>query len=245
MLHTSQKVIPRSCFSKHLLPTKISDPSEQGYEVFNDIPLNKTDLGSSVASVFSISLTSLVTATTQMSDNETIASETTATPIKVPATPMKAPSQNLIKYQHKMKKCDTNSNNLVMPELNNQDNEKSSPKGKKTKSCSVVLNNIDSTMKKIKKLPSITKQEPITPPKLAKSIQKCNEIKHKEDYDDMLLDGDTLESDSEFLELEESEAPLPPLYLLKDEGSDKWILLTDLCNLLKVKSKDAVLKQVK
>ncbi|CAO1366663.1 unnamed protein product [Diamesa serratosioi] len=51
-------------------------------------------------------------------------------------------------------------------------------------------------------------------------------------------------SDNELLEIEESEAPLPPLYLLKDEGSEKWILLTDLCNLLKVKSKDAVLKQI-
>lgn len=213
------------------------DPSEEGYEVFNDIPIVKTDLGSSVASVFSTSLTSLVTATTQMSDNETITSETTATPIKVPATPMKAPSQDSIKYQHKMKKCDTNSNNLVMNSLE-VDNSKISSVGKKTKSCSVILNHIDSAMKKIKKLPAIPKQEP--PPKLPEPIVKLEEIKHKEDYDDMVD-----ESDNEFLELEESEAPLPPLYLLKDEGSDKWILLTDLCNLLKVKSKDAVLKQVK
>lgn len=211
--------------------------------MFNDIPINKADLGSSIASVFSTSLTSLVTATTQMSDNETIASETTATPIKVPATPMKAPSQDLIKYQHKMKKCDTNSNNLVMTDVTSQD--KVSPVKKKTKGCSVVLNQIDSTMKKIKKLPAIAKQEQITPQKLPEPIQKLEEIKHKEDYDDMMVDGDNMESDSEFLELEESEAPLPPLYLLKDEGSDKWILLTDLCNLLKVKSKDAVLKQVR
>lgn len=220
------------------------DPSEQGYEVFNDIPKNKTDLGSSIASVFSTSLTSLVTATTQMSDNETVASETTATPIKIPETPMKAPSQNPIKYQHKMKKCDTNSNNLVMSDVNNQAIDKSSPNGKKTKNCSVVLNNIDpTTLKNIKKFASITKQEPITPPKLEKTIPLLEEIRHKEDYDDLLLE-ENLESDNEFLELEESEAPLPPLYLLKDEGSDKWILLTDLCNLLKVKSKDAVLKQV-
>lgn len=175
-----------------------------------------------------------------MSDNETNASESTATPIKVPSTPMKAPSQDLIKYQHKMKKCDTNSNNLVMNslEVNSQD----SSKMKKTKGCSVVLKNIDLAMKKIKKLPAIPKQEQLQ--KLPEPIQKLEEIKHKEDYDDM-VDGDHLESDNEFLELEESDAPLPPLYLLRDEGSDKWILLTDLCNLLKVKSKDAVLKQVK
>lgn len=177
-----------------------------------------------------------------MSDNETVASEsTTATPIKVPVTPMKAPSQDLIKYQHKMKKCDTNSNNLVMSEVSSQENIKTSCK-KTTKNCSVVLNQID-CMKKIKKLPAVTKQEQITTPKISEQIQKLEEFKHKEDYDDMMVED--AESDSEFLELEESEAPLPPLYLLKDEGSDKWILLTDLCNLLKVKSKDAVLKQVR
>lgn len=175
-----------------------------------------------------------------MSDNETNASESTATPIKVPSTPMKAPSQDLIKYQHKMKKCDTNSNNLVMNNL--EMNSHDTSKMKKTKGCSVVLNNIDSAMKKIKKLPAIPKQE--LTPKIPEPIQKMEEIKHKDDYDEM-VDGDNMESDNDFLELEESEAPLPPLYLLKDEGSDKWILLTDLCNLLKVKSKDAVLKQVR
>lgn len=214
----------------------LADPSEDGYEVFSDIPVNKSDLSSSIASVFSTSLTSLVTATTQMSDNETIASETTATPIKASSTPMKAPSQDLIKYQHKMKKCDTNSNNLVMPDVNAKESSKVGLSEKKTKACMVVLSNIGATMKKIKRMPAIAKQEQI-------SIQ---EIKHKEDYDDMMMDDmNNLESDSEFLDIEESEAPLPPLYLLKDEGSEKWILLTDLCNLLKVKSKDAVLKQVK
>lgn len=179
-----------------------------------------------------------------MSDAETV-SETTATPTKAPETPMKAPSQDAIKYQHKMKKRDTNSNNLVMSDVSPQDNSKVTPTGKKTKGCSVLLNNIDSAMKKIKKLPAIpSKQEQITPPKLVEPIQKLEEIKHKEDYDDV-VDAENLESDSEVLEVEESEAPLPPLYLLRDEGNDKWILLADLCNLLKVKSKDAVLKQVK
>lgn len=175
-----------------------------------------------------------------MSDNETVISETTATPIKVPATPMKAPSQDLIKYQHKMKKCDTNSNNLVMSDVNNQESKKTT--ARETKSCSVAQSQIESSMKKIKKLPAIPKQDQITPTKLPEPIQKLE--KHKDDYDDIMADVDNLESDSEFLELEESESPLPPLYLLRDEGSDKWILLTDLCNLLKVKSKDAVLKQV-
>jgi hypothetical protein len=201
-------------------------------------------LGSSVASVFSTSMTSLITATTQMSDNETVISETTAT-----STPMKAPpSTDLIKYQHKMKKCDTNSNNLVVSDNNATSIEVKSEKGsKRSKNSGINLNNnIDSTMKKIKKLPAIVKTETpmiIKSPTTEVVIHKLDEIKHKDDYDDMLAD-ENLESDCEFFEVEESEAPLPPLYLLRDEGNDKWILLTDLCNLLKVKSKDAVLKQV-
>ena len=216
------------------------DPSEEGYEVFNGIPILKTDFNSSVASVFSISLTSLVTATTQMSDNETVMSETTATPIKVSSTPMRAPSQDSVKNQQKLKKCDTNLKNLMLNDATtNQDNKKTATK--ETKSCSVVLSKIETSTKKTKNLPPSPKQDQITPKNLSEPIQKVD--KHKQYYDDIIADVESLESDSEYLELEESEAPLPPLYLLRDEGSEKWILLTDLCNLLKVKSKDAVLKQ--
>lgn len=48
----------------------------------------------------------------------------------------------------------------------------------------------------------------------------------------------------DLFEIEESEAPLVPLYHLRDEGMHKWVLLSDLCYVLKVKSKDALLKQV-
>lgn len=194
-------------------------------------------MGSSVASVFSTSLTSLITATTQISDNETVVSEPTAMPVKIQADQKMA--QDLIKYQHKMKRCDTNSNHLVISNVNNHDNRK--PPLRDTKSCSVVLNQIDSSMRKIKKLPAISKRDENTPTKLPELIKKIDKFKQ---YYDIVEDADNLESDSEILELEESEAPLPPLYLLRDEGSEKWVLLTDLCNLLKVKSKDAVLKQV-
>lgn len=51
-------------------------------------------------------------------------------------------------------------------------------------------------------------------------------------------------SDGEMFEFEEADVLLPPLYLLKDEGTDKWVLLSDLCNLLKVKSKDTLLNKV-
>lgn len=64
----------------------------------------------------------------------------------------------------------------------------------------------------------------------------------KSQFSDVL--SGNMDSDGEMFEFEESDHPLPPLYLLQDEGSDKWVMLTDLCNILKVKSKDAVLKQV-
>lgn len=52
------------------------------------------------------------------------------------------------------------------------------------------------------------------------------------------------DSEGELFEIEEADAPLIPLYHLRDEGSVKWALLTDLCMMLKVKSKDTLLKQV-
>lgn len=219
----------------------IVDPSEQGYEVFNDIPFNKSDFDSSLASVFSTSLTSLVTATTQMSDNDTAINETTATLVKEPVS-MKLPNLDLVKYQVSKRKCDTNSNTLVMHD-NDQENSKINSTASESKSCSLIFNKIESSLKKPKKKSAFFRQDHITSTKFLKSVQKLENAKHKDDYDD-LVDEENLDSDTEFLELEESDAPLPPLYLLQDEGSDKWILLTDLCSLLKVKSKDAVLKQV-
>lgn len=52
------------------------------------------------------------------------------------------------------------------------------------------------------------------------------------------------DNDCDLFEIEESEAPLVPLYHLRDEGMQKWVLLSDLCYVLKVKSKDTLLKQV-
>lgn len=52
------------------------------------------------------------------------------------------------------------------------------------------------------------------------------------------------DSDADLFEIEESDTPLIPLYQLRDEGATKWVLLSDLCYLLKVKSKDTLLKLV-
>ncbi|KAH8234985.1 hypothetical protein KR032_006998 [Drosophila birchii] len=64
--------------------------------------------------------------------------------------------------------------------------------------------------------------------------------------DDQMTDNETMDNElnGDIFEFEEADVPLPPLYLLKDEGSDKWVLLNDLCNLLKVKSKDTLLNKL-
>lgn len=225
-----------------------------GNDIFENIPIESRTSGSSLTSTLSISTTSLITATTQMSDNETMTSET-VTPIKgptnnkIPSFENKIPTPitfeiGAIKAPNKFKRCDSNSNTIMQfnssaetdqdsDKINNNENVKT---GKKSdyKNCTVVLNRgIESKAKKLPKLP---------PPDTVPDAFIKNEMlsSTKEDYDDMVLD----ESDGELLEFELSEAPPPPLYELKDEGTEKWVLLSDLCNLLKVKSKEAVLKQV-
>lgn len=54
-----------------------------------------------------------------------------------------------------------------------------------------------------------------------------------------------LESEEEDIEFEISESLLPNLYTLRGESpTDRWILLQDLSNLLKIKSRDALLRQI-
>lgn len=57
-------------------------------------------------------------------------------------------------------------------------------------------------------------------------------------------DTNTDFSDTDLFEIEESESPLIPLYQIREEGAMKWVLFTDLCYLLKIKSKDTLLKLV-
>lgn len=115
------------------------------------------------------------------------------------------------------KTCDSNLNNIIKDERI------------KYKSCSVVLNNIDH----LKSFRQTT---------VRKSLGSIDTA-IKTQFSDVL--SGNIDSDGEMFEFEEADYPLPPLYLLQDEGSDKWIMLSDLCNILKVKSKDAVLKQVR
>lgn len=77
-----------------------------------------------------------------------------------------------------------------------------------------------------------------------KSKQK-DEIDGKIEEEDQALDSRAGDSDTELFEIEESDAPLIPLYHLREEGTTKWVLLSDLCYLLKIKSKETLMKMVR
>lgn len=77
-----------------------------------------------------------------------------------------------------------------------------------------------------------------------KSKQK-DEVDAKIEEKDQPSDSRADDSDSELFEIEESDGPLIPLYHLREEGTTKWVLLSDLCYLLKIKSKDTLMKMVR
>uniref|UniRef100_A0A182M018 Uncharacterized protein n=1 Tax=Anopheles culicifacies TaxID=139723 RepID=A0A182M018_9DIPT len=74
----------------------------------------------------------------------------------------------------------------------------------------------------------------------------CNGGGDRTDAEQQDLDLHDADSDDGemIFEYEEADRPLPPLYVLKDEYNERWMLMSDLCNFLKFKSKDAVLKQI-
>lgn len=100
----------------------------------------------------------------------------------------------------------------------------------------------------------ITAATTTTPEKTVKTLKRKSPLRRrskqkdvvdaKNDAEDQTNEMQTGDSDAELFEVEESDAPLIPLYQLRDEGATKWVLLSDLCYLLKVKSKDTLLKQV-
>lgn len=96
------------------------------------------------------------------------------------------------------------------------------------------------TPEKVVKLPK--RKSPLR----RKSKQK-DVVDAKTEIDEQLNGGQIAgggDSDADLFEIEESDTPLIPLYQLRDEGATKWVLLSDLCYLLKVKSKDTLLKLV-
>lgn len=122
-----------------------------------------------------------------------------------------------------------NPNVLVLTsKVPNVDNEGSVDVKSITTPCNVTLNQNRSTKSSPQKFVRTKKR----------STDKRSVIQNENDFDDNEING-------ELFECEESETPLLPLYLLRDEGTIQWVLFSDLCYVLKLKSKEALLKQVR
>uniref|UniRef100_A0A182SK01 Uncharacterized protein n=1 Tax=Anopheles maculatus TaxID=74869 RepID=A0A182SK01_9DIPT len=82
-------------------------------------------------------------------------------------------------------------------------------------------------------------------PRSTTKLSNGEDRTHAEQQDlDMHDAGSDDGEDGEIIfEYEEAERPLPPLYILKDEYNERWMLMSDLCSFLKFKSKEAVLRQ--
>lgn len=106
---------------------------------------------------------------------------------------------------------------------------------KKLSTCTVVLNSIDTLTRRDLSKATVSSPLSAAPPRV-----KAIEIKVIGENLTETSDDD----DGELFEIEESETPHVPLYHLRDEGAVKWALVTDLCYLLKLKSKDSLIKQV-
>lgn len=154
--------------------------------------------------------------------------------------------------------CDSNSNIMypeVQPKIDKKNTENilnSDSIKSKYKSCSVVLNNIDSIDKIASKIISKPDQPNYSSSSMTAAATSSVKIeKDKETSQELAADdvvGDSVagnsDTDGDLFEFEESEMPHVPLYHLRDEGTVKWAMLNDICYLLKVKSKDTLLKQV-
>lgn len=137
----------------------------------------------------------------------------------------------------------------IKPEISSADSTTTDTylksKYKNLSTCTVVLNSIDTTFR--------TNSSITTPPIKSKSTMLSNDIEEeavaatdisKQVSTTEILKYSDDDSNQEMFEIEEAEFPHVPLYHLRDEGTVKWALLGDLCNLLKVKSKDTLLKMV-
>lgn len=201
--------------------------------MFDDVPIDendaKTDKAATVVSVNpeSISTTAAnVDAAKQMKDVAT-----------VDAT-----------KQIKESKCDSNSNIMLAKSATRQQrstNAITSPenhrsiksKYKNLSPCTVVLTNL--TDRNNAKATSTSKPMAMSSSSTSSKMPEDSASDQPE-----IIEFSDDDSDGDFFEIEESHAPHVPLYHLRDEGSVKWALLSDLCYMLKVKSKDTLLKQV-
>ncbi|XP_055611402.1 mucin-17-like [Uranotaenia lowii] len=207
-------------------PWKTYDPEENGCDLFSDIPGFSDDETHHNSS-----------STTERSS---LSTSTRQSDIYLPP-----PSAPIPKLQPPVvKKCDSNSN-IMNFDLRLDNELTNSIEQRKYKDCAVVLNDIQElSAGRQNQQPTyingeLTHHKSRCYPEARNGLTDCD--RGAEDVDSGNDDGD-----GEFMfEYEEAERPLPPLYLLKDDhAGDKWVLMTDLCNFLKLKSKEAVMKHI-
>lgn len=193
----------------------IAESDEYGFNIFDDVPSD---------------------------DNDTKVDKSTTSikPESIPTTPIDLDAAKPIKTN----KCDSNSNIMLTKSntrkrtnamLSPENHRNIKSKYKNLSPCTVVLTNL--TDKNNAKANGTNK--PATP-----SLSIANQLSDLPSEPPEIIEFSDDDSDADFFEIEESQAPHVPLYHLRDEGPVKWALLSDLCYMLKVKSKDTLLKQV-
>ncbi|XP_050073146.1 mucin-12-like [Anopheles maculipalpis] len=213
-LNDVQSMAPNKIGWKFDGPWKIHDPEESGCNIFSSIPGFDGTGG----------LTSLNTSGTSSSTGAISSASS--------------------------KRCDSNSNIMhyeVGESVTNTGTCDSTPKrnGITNKNLPVGLRN-----GKIKRgLPKQQEERPpngATVPRLTTKLSNDENRTNAEQQDLEMHDiGSDDGEDGEILfEYEEADRPLPPLYILKDEYNERWMLMSDLCSFLKFKSKEAVLRQI-
>ncbi|XP_058834401.1 protein piccolo [Topomyia yanbarensis] len=212
-------------------PWKMHDPEESGCNIFADIPGFSDDenLQNSSATTERSTLSNS-TGSDVVDSKPTVCLPPPPPPLPPPVLPAPVP-------QATPKKCDSNSN-IMNFEV------KLEPEPileRKYQDCAVVLNDIHEL------------NSAQTTPDAANYVNgQLQRMAFERDCPENCANSNGVtrfdESDDQedfMFEYEEADRPLPPLYLLKDEsGGDKWVLMTDLCNFLKLKSKEAVMKQI-
>ncbi|XP_062540692.1 uncharacterized protein LOC134208777 [Armigeres subalbatus] len=225
-------------------PWKTHDPEESGCDILADIPGFIDDDG-----FHNISSTT-DRSTLNNSTNSTETLDGRHPPINLPPPPPPPPTPLALPppqiQQPIPKKCDSNSN-IMNFELKME-----------YKDCAVVLNDIHDQNEPKR---NGNNNNDTTGSTYVNGQLQPMQIKTEANVEPVVLNGGDLREglymqesdpedddadDGEFVfEYEEADRPLPPLYLLKDESAgDKWVLMTDLCNFLKLKSKEAVMRQI-
>ncbi|XP_037050763.1 uncharacterized protein LOC119084801 [Bradysia coprophila] len=199
-------------------PWKKYDPDEYGYNMFDGVPIDENDAKADKLSVVAIKPESNLALSANVGASK----------------------------QVKESKCDSNSNIMLTKSATRKrpPNAITSPenhrniksKYKNLSPCTVVLTNLTDK--------NNTKANGADKPTAIPSLSTVSLHPDSASEQPEIIEFSDDDSDADFFEIEESQAPHVPLYHLRDEGAVKWALLSDLCYMLKVKSKDTLLKQI-